>query len=108
MRTNLSFLNHFNFKQNIFERYIVLLITSILSSLKRRQSEIERVHEREAMARIKQDSDLYLEFQRDFFEYLDDGYATCQVLKEFDLTDIAGGNFTEEATKRAERSSGVI
>lgn len=79
----------------------MLLIASILSSLKRRKSEIERVHEKEAIARIKQETECYVEFQSDFHEYLNEGYATCQVLKEFDLTDIAAGNYSEEATRRA-------
>ena len=102
MRTNLPLLNHFNLKQNFFERYIVLLVASIISSLKRRRSEIERVHEKEAVARIRRNQDIYLEFQKDFHAHLNEGYATCQILKEFDLTDIASGNFTEEAVRRAE------
>lgn len=57
------------------------------------------------MARIRRDQDIYLEFQRDFHTHLNEGYATCQILKEFDLTDIASGNFTEEAVRRAEGRS---
>jgi hypothetical protein len=85
-----------------------LLITSINSSLKKRRPDIERVHEKEAMARIKQDTELYIEFERDYFDHLNDGYATCQILKEFDLTDVANSNYTEEATKRAERTCGSM
>lgn len=44
LRTNLSFLNRYNFKQNIFERYIVLLIASVLSALKKKKPDIERIH----------------------------------------------------------------
>lgn len=46
LRTNLGFLNRFNFKQNIFERYIVLVVGSILSAIKRKKQDIERVHEK--------------------------------------------------------------
>lgn len=54
IRTNLALLNRYNFKQNLFERYIVLLVGSILSSLKRKKPEIERIHEKEAIAIIRQ------------------------------------------------------
>jgi hypothetical protein len=63
--------------------------------LKKKKPDIERIHEKEATMRIKQETDIYLEFQRDFHLYLNEGYATCQILKEFDLTDIALGNFTD-------------
>jgi hypothetical protein len=44
----------------------VLLIASILSSLRKKKAEIERIHEKEAVARIKKDCETYLDFQRDF------------------------------------------
>ena len=73
----------------------------MLSSLKKRKAEIERIHEKEAIARIKQDYETYSDFKEDLFEYLNEGYATCQILKEFDLTDISSGNYTDSALRKA-------
>ena len=49
-----------------------------------------------------------MEFQKDFYEFLNEGYSTCQILKEFDLIDVAASNFNEETSKRAESNLPLI
>ena len=62
-----------------------MVLASILSNFERRKGEISRIHEKEIVAMLLKEYELYQSFQTEFYKELDDNYATCDILKEFDL-----------------------
>lgn len=81
IKQNLSTLNRYDFTKNAFERYIVMVLASILSNFERRKQEIGRIHEKDIIAMLYKEYELYKTFQDEFYKELDENYATCDILK---------------------------
>ena len=41
-------------------------------------------------------------FEKEFYEELDSDYATCEMMKQFELVDLKAKNFTPENMKKYE------
>jgi hypothetical protein len=81
LRCMLPQLNRHNFTKNNFERLIVLIIASVLSSFRRRYAEIEKIHEVDAVVAVMRDLETYQQFETEYFGALSRDYVTCQILQ---------------------------
>jgi len=71
VKQNLAMLNRYDFTKNAFERYIVMILASILSNFERRKPEISRIHEKDIVAMLLKECDLYKRFQDELYKELD-------------------------------------